>query len=405
VNSSAVSQTSSIGSRRTSILFVDDEEGVLASLRSLFHRDGYELLLFTGGREALDFLKETSVDIIVSDLRMPSLTGIEFLNQAGTLCPNATRIMLSGYEDKAVILQSLGKGLAQYYVLKPWEDESFKQLISESIDRIRQREDRHLRKILGKMETLPTAPRLYLHLSTILSRPESSLRELVAEIEKNPPVVAKLLQVANSVYYGARNPVMAVRDAVTFVGTEYVEGLVLAIEAFQNASTCRDAGSVEMIEQLWLEAVARATLAKAIAERWERFSERNLVYVTSLLQDIGLVVRACADPGRFKRFLVLLRDQQLPLADADAMTFGIPHEEVGATLLSHWNFPLAIVNTVSRHHRPPGESALMCILQIAESIAGGFFAPSPSTTLTPLVSEWRERILPVLTSPAPPAGA
>src|SRR5664279_5531626 len=87
-----------IGRSRT-LLLVDDEEYILASLRRLFRRDGYRILTANSGHEGLELLGCNDVDVIISDNRMPSMTGIEFLRQAKDAWPECIRMVLSGYTD------------------------------------------------------------------------------------------------------------------------------------------------------------------------------------------------------------------------------------------------------------------------------------------------------------------
>lgn len=111
---SAESITSASLPSSTSVLFLDDEEGILASLRSLFRSEGYTLNFFRSGKEALSFLRENTVDVIITDMRMPEMSGVEFLNAASSICPEAIRVMLSGFEDKGVVIDSLTRGFAQH---------------------------------------------------------------------------------------------------------------------------------------------------------------------------------------------------------------------------------------------------------------------------------------------------
>ena len=69
------------GEEKETILFVDDEENILRSLRRLFHREGYHILLAKSGRKGLELLQEHPVDLVVSDVRMPEMNGVEFLNR------------------------------------------------------------------------------------------------------------------------------------------------------------------------------------------------------------------------------------------------------------------------------------------------------------------------------------
>ncbi len=380
------------------VMFVDDETAILASLQSLFRKEGYSLVFFSDPRTALNHLASTEVDIIVSDLRMPEMSGIEFLNHASSVCPDAIRIMLSGFEDKTLVLNALAKGLARDYVMKPWEDGPFRKLIADSVGLLEGLHEQRLRKILGSVDFLPSPPRYLDMLSGILGESDTSLKDIVAEVEKNPPLVARLLRVANSVHYGTRRSVTSVHDAVLFVGTEYVASLVLAIEAFEKIHGSENEAVRENVDALWNQALQRATIAKTIAENWDGFHDRHLAYVASLFQDIGLVVRACASPDAMKRFLELTETDGVPPMEADASIFGITHDEVGSALLQYWNFPPEIVSAVAGHHQPAGDDPLLEILQIAENLE---WSSRPSVAVHPVSKQaevWAQRLQHILTS-------
>src|SRR5688572_27562186 len=91
------------------VLFVDDEPRILTTMRMLF-RKNYEVFTAEGGQKALELLKSQPVDVIVSDQRMPGMTGIEMLRQARELNPNAMRILLTGYSDLNAIIGSINEG-------------------------------------------------------------------------------------------------------------------------------------------------------------------------------------------------------------------------------------------------------------------------------------------------------
>ncbi len=132
-STSVARATSAAEAKPRSVVFVDDEEAILASLRSLFRHEGYTLHLFTRAAEALEFLAKNSVDVVVSDMRMPEITGVEFLNLVSGQQPEAIRMILSGYEDKAIAVEALARGLAQQFIMKPWNDQALRTLLSESI--------------------------------------------------------------------------------------------------------------------------------------------------------------------------------------------------------------------------------------------------------------------------------
>ncbi|MEZ6046051.1 MAG: response regulator [Planctomycetaceae bacterium] len=106
------------------ILFVDDEEHVLSSLKRMLRRENYEILTASSGEEGLRLLKQHEVQVVVSDQRMPDMTGTEFLSKVRKLYPDTIRVVLSGYADAAAILASINEGNIFRFLTKPWiEDE------------------------------------------------------------------------------------------------------------------------------------------------------------------------------------------------------------------------------------------------------------------------------------------
>ena len=101
------------------LLFVDDDPKLLRGIqRALsFKRDEWEMLFANGGLEALALMEQITVDVVISDLRMPGMNGLEFLNRVKLQCPQITRLVLSGEMDESLSAASLG--VAQQYLFKP----------------------------------------------------------------------------------------------------------------------------------------------------------------------------------------------------------------------------------------------------------------------------------------------
>jgi len=379
-------------SQPRTIVFVDDEEAILSSLRSLFRRSGHHLHAFGNAREALQFVSSVHVDLVISDLRMPEMTGVEFLNRVAAVNPGAVRLILSGYEDKTIVMNALAKGLAQHFILKPWNDPELKALVEQSLARLSDLRRQRLEKILGSIDSIPSSPNFQSKLHELLSRTNVSLDILAKEIETNPPIVAKLLRVANSVYYSSRKSVTTVREAVTFIGTEYVAGLVAAMEAFHGFNNTSSAMAEEQIDALWTQAVKRSTIVKLIVKQWPGFGPANQVHIASLLQDIGFAVRMCSEEEKYAQFIELCNGGAMTRYEADASVFGITHDDVGAALLEYWNLPSDIVSGVAQHHRRCEGNAFVQVLQIAGILEGSDPLAPHDPAITPLVSEWREKI-------------
>jgi len=101
------------------ILVVDDEPANLRMMERLFRGD-YEILTAMSGLEALELLNQHDVALIVSDQRMPGMTGIEFLKRAAQIRPQTVRIILTGYTDVGDLVEVINSGVIYKYITKPW---------------------------------------------------------------------------------------------------------------------------------------------------------------------------------------------------------------------------------------------------------------------------------------------
>ncbi|MGM9514878.1 EAL domain-containing protein [Roseateles sp. DB2] len=118
--------------RRRTLLLVDDEENIVAALRRLLRRDGYQILTANSGSEGLQCLAEHEVDVIISDQRMPGMTGVEFLRRAKELYPDTVRMVLSGYTELQSITDAINEGAIYKFLTKPWDDERLRAHVQEA---------------------------------------------------------------------------------------------------------------------------------------------------------------------------------------------------------------------------------------------------------------------------------
>ncbi|ARU03550.1 phosphohydrolase [Comamonas serinivorans] len=117
---------------RATVLFVDDEERVVNLLRMIF-RTQYEVLVATSGAQALELLRAHRIDVLVSDQRMPGMTGIELLAQARELSPHTIRLLLTGYTDLAAIVGSVNEGEVFRFLNKPWDHHEIQTTLAAAV--------------------------------------------------------------------------------------------------------------------------------------------------------------------------------------------------------------------------------------------------------------------------------
>ena len=116
-----------------SILYIDDEENNLISFKSTFRRD-YHIHVASSGQEALEIMETNNIQLVITDQRMPDMSGIEFLEQIVPLYPDCMRMIMTGFSDLEAVIQAINKGNIYRYVSKPWNREDLKITIDSALE-------------------------------------------------------------------------------------------------------------------------------------------------------------------------------------------------------------------------------------------------------------------------------
>ena len=166
-----------------SVLAVDDEPNIVSALRRTLRSRGFTVHTALGGAEGLKVLDEQKVDAIISDMRMPEMTGAQFLQQARTKLPEAVRILLTGYADITSTIEAVNNGEIFRYLSKPWDDEVLLSTLHDGLERKRlARERDQLLELTRKQNE-----QLQKHAEEL----ESKVRERTRDLERaNENVVA-----------------------------------------------------------------------------------------------------------------------------------------------------------------------------------------------------------------------
>jgi len=117
------------------LLFVDDEPSILSALRRLFRPQGYRILVAESGMAGLSILEQETVDLIISDMRMPEMDGATFLKEARQRWPDTMRILLTGYADVTSTVAAINDGEIYRYISKPWDDNEIVNTVREALER------------------------------------------------------------------------------------------------------------------------------------------------------------------------------------------------------------------------------------------------------------------------------
>ncbi|MBK9493622.1 MAG: Hydrogenase transcriptional regulatory protein hupR1 [Alphaproteobacteria bacterium ADurb.BinA280] len=327
------------------IVFVDDERRVLLGIeRMLFamQRD-WDTVFVESAEAALQAFDEGDVDVIVSDMRMPGKDGADLLREVQQRSPATLRFLLSGHTETAAAMRALE--VAHQFLSKPCEPAQLLAAIDDALSLRTLLSDVSLRETIGAIEHLPSAPRVYARLNSVLQDPNTDARDISAILAQDPVLTAKLLKMANSAYFPNTGRALTdIRLAVMRIGSSMIRTLVLATEVFSQPVWRADVG------QLQHQALMTSLLAERIARGHADVSAAS---VAGLLANLGKL---------------------FDVAD-DSVSRPWGYGEVGAYLLGLWGFPLDIVHAVAYHrsprHLPRTEFNLLGITHVANSLISG----------------------------------
>jgi diguanylate cyclase (GGDEF)-like protein len=163
--------------KERTLLLVDDDEQIGTALNRLLRQEGYHILCARSGEEGLLLLAKNEVHVIVSDQRMPGMTGVEFLSRAKELSPNTVRIILSGFADLSAVTDAVNHGAIYKFLTKPWDNEILCANVLEAFRHYELTQQKnHL--ALEIQEANTTLASLSLELSKLLAQKESQIEHI-----------------------------------------------------------------------------------------------------------------------------------------------------------------------------------------------------------------------------------
>jgi len=366
--------------RKLSVLFVDDEPRILQGLRRMLHtmRQQWDMAFVSGGRQALEVFSQKAVDVVVTDMRMPGMNGVELLSAVQERYPKTVRIVLSGHSDKDLILKAVSP--THQYLSKPCDAEQLIATITRSCNLNALLTKDCVRRIVARMDALPSLPSLYAQIMDEVQSADVSMQKIGHIVARDPAMSAKILQLVNSSFFGLPRRIADPQHAVNLLGLETIKALVLTTEIF-SAFDSRNLSDA-FIEGLWQHSLRTGDLAARIAknESLDRMA-RDHSQMAGLLHDVGKLVLAARLPDDYaalSRRLAARPDQERIAVEQEI--FGATHAEVGAYLLGLWGLPDPIVEAVLHHHSPTGRDfdalAAVCVADML--IKGSLSADDPA---------------------------
>ncbi len=346
------------GARKQRVLFVDDEAAILEGLRAVLRpqRREWDMVFALGGPAGLQEVHASKFDVVVTDMRMPIIDGALLLTRVKELQPHAVRLVLSGQTDPQTALKSVFT--AHQFLAKPCDVEKLRNVVKRCCELNELLSAEELKSLAGDVSVLPAAPTAYLAISKALADPNSSIGDVARIVEREPTLCAKVLQVANSAFFGLPRAVSSVSQAATYLGTLALRDLSLAMEAMSALQS----GKLRLPAASYTAFQVNALAVGLLGRRWFGGERRRAddAFVAGMLRDMGHLVLAT-------------RSDSQP-ADAEQ------HAALSAYLLGLWGIPHSVLEAVAFHEHPERVEHdgldVVDVVHLADYVISGL-APSP----------------------------
>ncbi|WP_236014033.1 HDOD domain-containing protein [Marinobacterium alkalitolerans] len=276
------------GTSRPEVLVVDDEAAVLSSARRLIRRShpNWTVLMAESVSEALSLLEDHSPRVLIADKLMPGPGGIDLLEHVRISHPRILRVMLTGDTSRAALLEVAG--LAHLIFAKPFDPGAIASILDRATCIHHLPVNNEIKTAIGSLRQLPVVSHTFSQLSVELARDEVSLDRIVDLVEMDQALTARLLQLANSAFFGFSSETASIRDAVVRLGSELIRAIVLALELFHPASNARSDGAHACSFSIARQVAERA-LVLGRALELDRH-DRDAVFVAGILHNIGALI-------------------------------------------------------------------------------------------------------------------
>lgn len=336
---------------KTQILFVDDQPNILAGLKRMLHemRNEWDMEFCSSGKEALVAMERHSFDLVVADMMMPEMNGAQLLKIIRELYPGTVCFILSGHSDRELILQSVG--FAHQYIAKPCDGNKLKYYLSKAMGLRQILSSREIHAKIVKVKTLPSPTDIYNKIVLELQSETTSINTIARLISRDISLTAKLLQVVNSAFFGLPTRVDNINQAVSYLGLNTIQGLVLNAGIY---SQMKDTGIPDSsLELLFNHSMAVSAHARKIAgEIGLKQRDSEDAFLAGLLHDVGKLVMLTDFKDEMNAALELAQKKSIEAHLAEREILGVSHAEIGAHLLSLWGLHDDILEAIAFHHIP-----------------------------------------------------
>lgn len=342
------------------IVFVDDDPQVLRALEVLLRsrKDTWEIHYLNRAQAALNLMETQRVDVLVTDMMMPTMDGATLLSHVVQKHPEVFRVVMSASMDRELTLNNLD--LIHQYISKPVTGNELIHVVDRACKLRKFVKNASLRKYIAQINTLPSRPQSYQQLRILLAQRPYQTAQISQVISRDPGLTSKLLQWVNSNFFGIRQRITDVHEAVSLLGSELLHDIVEKFNAFDMP--CSLSPRQIELNELWDHSARVAAFTKAIMVNQEHVEPQALkdAYTAGLLHDVGKLIMVEHFGSRYSQLLQKARQLNLNPRELEISELGVSHAQVGAYLLGLWGLPDSIIDAVACHdqHAIPMECGM-----------------------------------------------
>lgn len=334
-----------------SILFVDDDQSILEDLklRLTGRMIDWEFVFVNSADLAIKTMEDRHFDVIVADAHIGGVPGDQLLRSARDIHPELIMIAVDAGTHPQKVFERAS--VAHQYLSRPCDPEQLVQTIKRISELHEELSGAPLARIVNRIKRLPSTPTLYAEIMTELKSPASSLERVGVIVSKDVAMTAKVLQLANSAFFGFAQAITDPGHACSILGINTITSLALTTGIFKESNLGRTAPL--SITQLMEHSTLVGISARAIAIE-EKLSPElvDISFLAGFLHDVGKLVLAHNLPKQYREVHALKKEEGLTLIEAEARILGANHAQVGGYLLGLWGLPDPVVEAVLRHHWP-----------------------------------------------------
>jgi len=277
--------------KKVRVLFIDDEPASLTAFKSVF-RDYYDIKLAASAEEGYQIMQQEHIDIVISDQRMPGISGVEFLHRIRIEFPETVRMLITGYSDIDAVVQSINGSSVSYYFSKPYDDKEMRAILDNTVEKIKlMKENKTLLEKLQRIVKELTAQKESLE-QEIVRRQEAE-KELTSSREKAEESSRMKSSLMANLNHEFRTPMNSILGFSDMIKQSPVEDTVKEMAGMINTSGNRlfktlnaivDLARFEADRQLpVIEEVSLTDLTLRIVQDFEYLATRkNLILETSI---------------------------------------------------------------------------------------------------------------------------